>query len=166
MNDTVPVRLAHRGDIQQLIALGRMLHAENAMLPWDEERVAELVTAYCTYQTTKYFADPGMIAVIENDKHELVAMIALRITQLWYSSSPILEELFNFVHPEHRKSTYAKSLIQYAKSLADDLRLPLLIGIVSNDRTEQKIRLYQRYLPFAGAFFVYRGGQVAADKAA
>jgi len=135
-------------------------------LPWDEDLIRELTTAFFIYHPSNHFHEPGMMAVIEKDG-QLVAMIALRITQLWYSKSPLIEELFNFVHPDHRRSTHAKALIQYAKSLADDLRLPLLIGIVSNDRTEQKIRLYQRYLPFAGAYFVYRGDQVdASDKAA
>lgn len=166
MTDLAPVRLGHRGDIDQLIELGRLLHTENAMLDWDEELIRELVTAYVTYQPSPHFQDPGMIAVID-EGGVIKAMIALRITQLWYSRKPLIEELFNFVHPEHRRSTFAKSMILYAKALADDLQLPLLIGIVSNHRTEQKIRLYQRFLPFAGAFFVYRGDvQDAADKAA
>jgi N-acetylglutamate synthase-like GNAT family acetyltransferase len=165
MSEEAAVRLAHRGDIEKLVELGRLLHAENAMLSWDDDLVRELVTAYVTYQPTAHFADPGMIAVIE-EGGTIKAMIALRITTLWYSRQPIIEELFNFVHPEHRRSTFAKSLILYAKALADDMQLPLLIGIVSNYRTEQKIRLYQRFLPFAGAFFVYRGDVAEKEKAA
>jgi N-acetylglutamate synthase-like GNAT family acetyltransferase len=158
-------RLAKIDDLNPLIELGRLLHRENAMLPWDDDLIRELVTAYVAYTPSEHYREPGMIAVVE-ENGQLVAMIALRITQLWYSRSPIIEELFNFVHPDHRRSEHAKALIQYAKALADDMQLPLLIGIVSNIRTEAKIRLYQRFLPFAGAFFVYRGDWVNSNSEA
>ena len=73
-------------------------------------------------------------------------------------------ELFNFVRTEHRKSDYAARLIAYAKMCSDKMGLPLMMGILSNHRTEQKIRLYERQLEKAGAYFVY-GRQYAGPGA-
>jgi hypothetical protein len=41
------------------------------------------------------------------------------------------------------------------KSLADYLKIPLLTGIISKERTAAKIRLYDRKLPRVGAFYLY-----------
>ena len=91
-------------------------------------------------------------------------MIGIQLDQPWYSSDWMLVELFNFVHPAHRRSTHAKSLIGHAKGYADQLGIPLVIGIISNHRTEAKVRLYRRMLPKAGEFFTYRPGDVASHR--
>lgn len=88
----------------------------------------------------------------------LRGMIFMTIGQLWYSDQWVLEELFSYVPPEFRRSDYAKDLIDFAKKQADELSLKLMIGILSNERTEAKVRLYTRKLgPPAGAYFVYGG---------
>jgi hypothetical protein len=67
----------------------------------------------------------------------------------------MLEELANFTHPDHRKSKHAETLLQWTKMLSDKLEIPLTIGIISNVRTEAKVRLYRRHFPYMGGFFVY-----------
>jgi len=43
----------------------------------------------------------------------------------------------------------------FAKHVSESLNLDLTIGVLSNARTEAKVRLYQRQFPQKGAFFVY-----------
>ncbi len=64
-----------------------------------------------------------------------------------------LEELIVFTDPEHRKSNHAQALIQWMKDQVKNTGLPLMTGIMSNHRTEAKVRLYSRMLPKVGAFF-------------
>jgi GNAT superfamily N-acetyltransferase len=82
-------------------------------------------------------------------------MMILLIDQVWFSDDKQILELVNFVHPEHRRSNYAKTLVEYAKHCSDATGLDLTIGVLSNVRMEAKVKLYERQLPKAGAFFVY-----------
>jgi hypothetical protein len=99
-------------------------------------------------------------------KDNLEGSILIRLSSMWYSACPLLEEYWNFVHPDYRKSERAKYMVNFAKACADKMELPLLIGIVSNDRTEAKCRLYNRMLPKAGEFYLYRGDVNKAASAA
>jgi hypothetical protein len=82
-------------------------------------------------------------------------MVLMTIDAIWYSPDYQLLELTNFVHPDHRRNRYAKQLINFAKTVSDNLGIDLMIGIVSNKRTEAKIRLYQRQLQPVGAYFIH-----------
>jgi GNAT superfamily N-acetyltransferase len=78
------------------------------------------------------------------------------MARFWYTEDFHLEELYNFVHPDYRKSDNAKALIDFAKNTAEKINVPLMIGIISNHRTEQKIRLYQRRLGKpSGGYWLY-----------
>ena len=90
----------------------------------------------------------------------LEGMICLVPDQLWYSSDWFLNEVFNFVHPDFRRSTRAKGLIAFAKNISDEMNLPLILGVVSNYRTEAKVKLYERQFPKAGAFFMYNNSSM------
>lgn len=99
--------------------------------------------------------DRALIGVI-GDSDGVKASIGLFMHQWWYSDDWHLEDCWNFVHPEHRRSTHARSLLTFAKKAADDLGIQLLIGILSTDRTQAKVKLYERFFgPSAGAGFVY-----------
>lgn len=141
------VRLATPADEDQLMHLCRLLHEENGLFALEEDMVQE--TLRKGFDRTS-----GVIGVIGTPDH-LEGVIYMEVGNFWYSRKPHLMELFNFVHPDHRKSGHAKALIKFAKQCAsDDIRL--VIGIISNIRTEPKVRLYERQLGKpAGAFFVY-----------
>lgn len=142
------VRVATAADEEGVIALCHELHGENGLFPIDEQRVR--------WQLKSMLArENGIIGVIGNGKLE--GCIAMMIDDMWYSDKgKHLLELFNFVHPDFRSPPgRAKALIKFAKKCADELELPLIIGIISNERTEAKVRLYQRQLTQVGAFFLY-----------
>lgn len=144
------VRLAVPEDVNSLVELGRELHADNGVMPFSEQRLYEFVV--------RAVKKDKMIAGVIGPIGHVEAMIFISIGCFWYTNFPHLEEMFAFVRPEYRRSNRAKALIEFAKQTADGLGVPLFIGIVSQQRTEAKIRLYRRQLGDpSGAFFIYNG---------
>jgi hypothetical protein len=142
------VRLAVPEDKLAVFELCKMLHSENGLFPMDDDLVQETMMKGIN-------RNGGILGVIGPIGGPLEGMIYMLISNFWYSRKPHLEELFSYVPTEYRKSNHAKALIEFAKKCAtDDIRL--VIGVVSNTRTEAKVRLYERRLGKpAGAFFVY-----------
>jgi hypothetical protein len=84
--------------------------------------------------------------------------ILLRICHVWYSDDEILEERAVFIHPDFRvaKGGRARKLCEFGKKVADELGIPLTIGVMSSQRTAGKIRMYERIFgPPSGAYFLY-----------
>lgn len=142
------VRLATIEDEPEILRLLQMLHAEGGMLPLDVDRAREMFA--------RAFERRGGIIGVIGTPGSLRAMICLYMGQYWYTKESHLEEVMNFVSPEHRQSTYAKDLLCFARDCAEKMHIPLVIGVLTNMRMEAKIRLYRRIfgMPF-GAFFVY-----------
>jgi len=150
------VRKATPADRDGIWELFNLVHEENAILTqskpklnWLLDRILHPERILESDNGTR-----GFIGVIGPPK-KLEGMILLCLGSLWYSDDIILEEYVNFVHPDHRNSNHAKTLVAYAKHIALETGIPLLIGIVSNNRTAAKVRLYRRQLPEAGAFFLW-----------
>jgi len=77
---------------------------------------------------------------------------------MWYSDAQVLEERAIFIHPDYRsaKGGRARRWCEFSKRTADGLGIPLIIGVLSNHRTEAKVRLYERQFGKpSGAFFLY-----------
>ena len=112
--------------------------------------------------------DHGLIGVIGPKNGKPEGAILLRIGSMWYSDDQVIEEKAIFIHPEYRsaKGGRARRLCEFSKQVSDQLDIPLIIGVLSNDRTEAKVRLYERQFGKAsGAFFLYNartGGFKAA----
>lgn len=150
MTEQVTVRLATQRDANGVLDLCRMIWAENALFTMDDELVRSKIHG-------ALHGNGGLIGVI-GEQDNLHGCIMLEIGQQWYTRDHHLCELFNFVHPDHRKSDYAKQLAKYAEQCAVKLGLPLVIGVITNERTEGKVRLYRRWFGVpAGAFFVVNG---------
>lgn len=142
------VRTALPSDEEEVMDMCRMLYSENALFEWSEFRVLE--------QMRRALLRQGGILGVIGDTGHIQAMIYMMFAQIWYSDGWHLEELFSYVRPEYRKSDNAKVLIRFAKRCSDELGLPLSIGVISNDRTEQKVELYRRqFKKPSGAFFTY-----------
>lgn len=148
------VRLATQADEMEIFGLLLLLHAENAMFSLNREKVL----AGIRYATER---KGGIIYCIEEDKR-VVASLGMLITSDWYSDELYLMERWNFVHPEYRRSDYARKLLEQAKwasewfkSRPGNLSMPFLCSINSFERTEAKVRLYARHMPCIGAYFIY-----------
>ena len=112
--------------------------------------------------------DHGIVGVIGPVGGPLEAAILLRTEALWYSEDLTLVERAVFVAPQVRgaKVGRARMLCEFAKSAAEGIGIPLVIGIISSHRTKGKIALYQRHFgPEQGAYWVY-GAKTGAWKEA
>ena len=144
------VRLATPKDEEKILDLLMLMHEENGLFEMDNDSVREMVRKVLNREN-------GIIGVIDGEE-EIEAAVCLVIDKLWYAKTWCLNDVFNFVAPKYRRSTRAKFLISFAKSYSDQVGIPLLMGIVSNVRTEAKIKLLERQLQKAGAFFIYNYG--------
>lgn len=153
------VRYAVPQDEDKIVSMISLLHDENGLFPLSEKRVREYMQ--------RYFRQEGALIGVIGDVGDPVASIYLGIEQPYYSETWYLNEAWNFVHPDHRRSDYAKQLLAWAKNVSEQMHLPLMVGIVTNHRTEAKVRLYEKQLEKAGAFFVWNrhfAGPSAWDK--
>jgi hypothetical protein len=141
------VRIGTRKDEAQLMDLCHALHADNGIFSMDDELVGKMLDR-------AFDRKGGIIGIIDAD-NEIAAAIYMVFSHFWYSNDIHLEELFNFVRPQYRKSNFARELLEFAKHCQRTLGIPLFTGIVTNKRVEAKVTMYRRKLgPPAGAFFV------------
>jgi hypothetical protein len=151
------VRLATPSDQSALLEHLRLHHAENGVygvaqeyFPLDDEESLGMMARAWNRQG-------AIIGVIE-EGGALQASICLLISKLWHTKRFHLDELWTFVHPECRRSKHAHNLAAFAKKCAIELKLPLVSGIITNERTESKLRFYKRNYGYpVGAFFVFNG---------
>lgn len=134
-------------DKAEVLDICRKDHRENGQFPLCEAKLEENINQILEN-------NEGVIGVIR--RREIESVILLRISQFWYSESWMLEEYLNYVHPAYRKSTNAKDMITFAKRCSDELGIPLVIGVVSNERTKPKLELYRRQLgEQCGGYFLH-----------
>ena len=153
------VRSARPEDHQEIWRLFLQAHNENGIFKLAPEKV-EFFLQRALYPERIPDIDCGARGqvVVIGPQGKLEAICFVLIGQFWYSLDHHLEELLIFVDPEYRHSNHAKSLIEWMKKTADSLGIKVLSGVMSNTRTEAKIRLYKRQMPYIGGFFLYPSG--------
>ena len=150
MADEIKVRVGTPNDVHDIMDLALAACDENGFVePNPHKLLAEIWPALNK--------DRGVVGVIgANGKPE--GAVLLRVGNMWYSDREVLEEKAIFSHPDYRnaKGGRARRLCEFSKSVSDALGIPLIIGVLSNDRTEAKVRLYERQFGKpSGAFFLY-----------
>ena len=146
------VRVGQPEEIHDVMDLAMMACAENGFANPNQVKLCEQIWAGLNL-------DNGIVGCI-GDQGKLEGAILLRISDVWYSDDRVLEEKAIFIHPEYRsaKGGRARRLCEFAKRASEMLEVPLLIGVLSNHRTEAKVRLYERQFGSpTGAFFLYNG---------
>jgi len=147
----VTVRIGTPADVHDIMDLALMAVDENGFVRPKAERLLQEIWPALNL-------DKGIIGIIDGEDGSVEAAILLRTAVMWYSDQEIIEERAIFVHPKYRsaKGGRAARLCEFAKSVADKLNLPLMIGVLSNTRTNAKVRLYERQFGDpSGAFFLY-----------
>src|ERR1700693_6122827 len=153
------VRIATPADRDGMISLLHMMY--------EEDGVAELSVRKMLEALDRGLARDKAIIGVVGEPGDIKAAIGLYANAWWYSQEVHLEDYFNFVRKDCRKSTYGKDLLSFAKKAADDLGIQLLIGILSNERSQAKVKLYERFFgPSSGAGFVYPDPNQGKRKAA
>ena len=149
MLKTIPVRRAVPADMPALIDLCIENHGENGQFSLNMPKVEDMLG--------RAFGKKDAVIGITGQPGRVEGAILLLISQFWYTQDWCLEEVFNYVRPEYRRSTHAKDMIQFGIRAADELAIPLVIGVVSNERTRAKVELYRRQLGDpVGGYFIHR----------
>lgn len=141
------IRLATPADEDRLFDFLMLLHEENALFPVSETKVRDVIRLGTQQKG-------GVIGLIDGADGTIEASVGLVVDPTWYSNAPCLNELWNFVRADCRRSTHAKDLIQFAKRAAQNLGIPVMMGVISTHRTQAKVRLYERQMECVGAFFI------------
>ena len=151
MAEELKIRLGTPEDESAMLDLALRAWEENGIKGVNPEKMLGMIKpALYLWQ--------GLVGIIGEPKKKIEGAVLLRTSQMWYSDEWMLEEKAIFVDPEFRsaKGGRARKLCEFSKKVADDLGVPLIIGVLSNHRTEAKVRLYERQFgPPAGAFFLY-----------
>jgi hypothetical protein len=149
--DEVRVRIGTPADLDDIMRLALSAVDENGFLPPNPQRLLADIWP-------SLHRDHGVMGIIGRPGEACEGTVLLRIGNLWYSDTPVVEEKAVFVRPEFRsaKGGRARKLCEFSKMVADELGFPLVIGILSNHRTQGKVKLYERMFGEpAGAYFLY-----------
>ena len=162
MDTAITVRTGSPQDIHPMMDLALAACEENGLTkPNPQKLLAEIWSSLNLHH--------GIIGIIGEAGKPLEAAVVLRAESMWYSDELSLVERAIFVAPEFRqaKGGRASRLCEFSKAAAEKLGLPLVIGILSNQRTEAKIRLYGRHFgPPTGAYWIVGGKTGAWSKEA
>lgn len=148
------VRTATPDDMQEVWRLFLQGHKENGLFTLAPEKVQWFINRalYPELIQPGDTGSRGAIGVI-GQTGSLEGLVFVTIGSYWYSHDKHIEEFIVYVDPECRKSGHAAALVQWMKDQVEITGLPLMTGIISNERTEAKCRLYRRMLPKIGEFF-------------
>ncbi len=162
MADEIKIRLGTLADLDAMMEIAMMATAENSFAEADPELLLrEIYPALMLQQ--------GLVGIIGEPGKQIEAAVLIRLGNIWYSRTMLLEEKAIFVHPDFRaaKGGRAARLCEFSKHVSDELGLPLTIGVLSNERTEAKVRMYSRIMGKpAGAYWLYNvqtGGHTPAQ---
>lgn len=151
MTNDLGVRIGGPEDVDAIMELAMSACSENGfVVPSPQKLLHEIWPALNL--------DQGVLGVIGAPGEKMEGAVLLRIGSMWYSEDPVVEEKAIFIHPDYRsaKGGRARRLCQFSKQVADNLGIPLIIGVLSNHRTAAKVRLYERQFGKpSGAFFLY-----------
>ena len=159
--DAIKVRVGTPDDLHGCMGLFVQANEENGIDEMDTGKLLNIVWP-------SLHQDGGLIGVIGEPGEAPQGVVLLRIESLWYSAAPVIAEKLVFVHPDYRsaKGGRARKLCEFSKKVSDEMGLPLIIGIISTERTKAKVGLYERVFGTpAGSFFLYNG-KTGLDKQA
>jgi hypothetical protein len=156
------VRIAKPADKQELWRLFLQGFRENGLFKLAPDKV-EWFMDRCIFHEHIPAWDTGprgAIGVI-GPVGALEAAVFVTLGSYWYTHDKHIEEFIVYTDPECRKSRHAAALLEWMKNQVEVTQLPLITGIMSNDRTEAKCALYRRKFQKIGEFF-YAGPKGSA----
>lgn len=138
------------GDQRGLFELFMLAHKENGFGGVEPTRVAEVIEkAVWNDAEAKY-----VIAVVLMDGR-IVGAIGLQPARLWYGGEQDVfwSDLLFYVHPDHRRSTIAHRLMQFAQWWGQDTGFPVVFFLQPREDLGKKIKFFSRFGTMTGASF-------------
>jgi hypothetical protein len=137
------VRIATRRDEEELIEFCRIEHAANGFGEFNPVRLRQ--TLRRAFEPRRN--DLGVIGIA--GERQIEGSLGLMVETPFNSEQPFLQQIWNFVLPEYRRSTHARDLIAWANCMAmpateGGLGLPVWIHAMSTPRTEAHLRMMKR----------------------
>lgn len=102
----------------------------------------------------------GIVGVIRTSG-KIVATTVLGIGQPAHSQTYFINEIFNVVHHEHRRSRHAQDLVMFGCWCSDtwtrEFGYPvhLVAGVNTANNVREKLRFFSRYMTQIGGTFIY-----------
>ena len=132
------------------MAMCRALHDENGLFSLNEDKIRAVIR--------KCYERKGAIVGVIGPTGKIEASTCLLISDYYYTDDWHLAELWNHVGKDFRNSRNAEALICFGIKCQKEIDIPLITGIITNNRVAGKVRLYRQLLGYpAGAFFVVGG---------
>ena len=151
--DNLTIWLAGPDDLDEVMTLALLACDDNALTNPNPVKLLQDIWP-------ALIRENGLLAAIGEPGGRMEGIILLRISEMWYSDDLILDEKAIFIHPDYRQAAggRARRLAAFAKKTSDTLGIPLVIGVLSNQRTKAKVRMYMReFGEPAGAYWIYNG---------
>jgi GNAT superfamily N-acetyltransferase len=149
--NTVALRMAVAADMPRVF--GMLLAGQREVKPFvpNEDKAWSFLTEHV-------FAR-GVILVTESEG-EIVGTCGMLAETIWWSDQHVIEGLWLYVDPEHRRTPHATTMLRAMVRYADRVQLPLSIGFAARHgreaTTNAKRRLYERVLgPVTGMAFMH-----------
>lgn len=149
------VRLATPTDEDRLFPILMMAHADNGVMPVSEFRVWEIIRNGTRKDRPKEERTGYNVIGIIEGKDKIEGVISLELSRMAYSEHWHLQDICNYVHPDFRRSNHANDLLEFAKWMAEQMKFPLIFGILTAKRLEAKRRFYQRHAKEAGSLYIH-----------
>ena len=141
------VRRAGANDISALYAMLREMHSntELEVSPIDDYKLLNKINEV---------VHKGLV-LVSYEGNEINGSIAgIRISD-WWSSEPILSDIWFYVSPLHRKSRSALMLIKAFIKIAKDAKVKIRLGHIYSGDIERKDKFYEKLgLVKAGSTYV------------
>lgn len=145
---------ADEAQIKLLLMLG---HAENSIFPFDQNKTNYVIQRllFTRWLPPGDNGLRGCFGVIGPLGGTLEALTMIAVSSQWYTLKTHLEEYIVYVHPEYRAKGHARRLLTWMVELSERMGIPLLTGVITQDRMEAKVRLYRRKVTPVGQFFLH-----------
>lgn len=159
MTADIPIRIGRPEDLDDMMDIAMHASDENGFVQKSVRKILEQIYG------ALHRSNGSMMGIIGLPGEKSEGAVLLCLSQMWYSDETVIEEKAIFVRPEFRAAAgkRARRLCQFSRYTADQLGLPLIIGVLSSQRTQGKVRMYQReFGEPSGAFFLHNAATGAS----
>src|ERR1700727_1535932 len=99
------VRMARIGDEPAIFDFFVLAWNDNGFFPISSKKTIDVIMKACRHEGVS-------IGLICDEKGKIEAATGVCLESYWYTDVYFLNELLNFVHPDHRRSRHAQALLK------------------------------------------------------
>ena len=143
------VRLAKAQDVNDILGLVKTYYEEEPPfpLPFDDKSVFKLLLTAL---------QGNSVAGVISNEDELETSCYLSVATPWYSSEPVVESLWSYTHPDHRKSSNSKQILLWERQQAERLNCALQTSVAVTEDNKARLALMERtFGPKTGVSFYH-----------